>query len=420
MDSASCQQRNLSGLPIGALSHVSSYLSSLPRALFAVALNYYRDADSSSAIVGDQWDVLDFGNIEKELAVKLTDDDIKGVLLSIDAINNLKILRLTNLLNITSIGLEPLHGSTMIEKIDLSLVGDHESPDLSHAPPISCTDVLPILDSIIDMGGACLLKLLIVPKEWRKERDIHSEFHAFLVRYNQLWRSRVVTCLKCNHNLIEDYSILQMDDDEFYGTQNVTCYDCMKHYCHDCVEQEDGEGEENYCMSSLCGICKRRYCLHCSREWYCDSCDEWFCVDCIDTKHCAQCDKSVCMNCISNRGCRNNCCEGKIWCIPCVGYGYDLKLCETCDAEYCADCNSTNPYLSAIDYCDDCNKKLCGECRVFKCKNVMSCSSCTGCYQFAFPALLEDKERQRQEMQAEIDQLKREVKDLRGALEDNE
>ena len=170
-------------------------------------------------------------------------------------------------------------------------------------------------------------------------------------------------------------------------------------------------------MSDVCRICNRRYCLHCgSREWHCTACDGWYCVDCKDTKQCAQCDKSVCLNCISYRGCRNNCCKGKIWCISCVGYGYDLKLCENCYAEYCADCNSTNPYLSAIDYCDDCRKNLCGECRVFKCKNV---SGCTGCYQFAFPALLEDKERLRQEMQAEIDQLKRRVKYLSGELEDN-
>ena len=125
---SSQQQRSLSDLPIGALSHVSSYLTLPSRALFAVALNC-RD-DSSSAIVGDEQDVLDFGDIEKELAAKLTDDDIRNALLSIDAINNLKTLRLTNLLNITGIGLEPLRESTMIEKIDLSLVGDHEIPKL--------------------------------------------------------------------------------------------------------------------------------------------------------------------------------------------------------------------------------------------------------------------------------------------------
>ena len=413
MDSASSQRCSLSDLPIGALSHVSSYLPSLPsRALFAVALNC-RDIDSSSAIVGEQRDVLDFGGIEKELAARLTDDDVKGVLLSIDAINNLKTLRLTNLLYISGMGLEPLRESTMIEKIDLSLVGDNESPDLSPAPPLSCTEVLPILDSIIHMRGESSLKLLIFPNEWRRERNIDSEFHAFLVRYNQLWRSRVVTCLKCNDNLIEGDSMMDMAADE-YGTQNVTCYDCMKHYCHECVEHEDRE--ENYCMSSLCGICNRRYCLHCSREWHCVCCEGWFCVDCVATEQCAHCDEITCSNCISGRGCRNSCCE-KVWCNGCTQHSFDLNVCEICDAEYCADCNSTNPYLSAIDYCDDCRKNLCGDCRVFECKNF---SNCVGCYQFAFPALLEDKERQRQEMQAEIDQLKRKVKDMSGEFEDNE
>ena len=370
MDSASSQQqRSLSDLPVGTLSHVSSYLPLPSRALFAIALNYYHDTDSSTA----ERDVLDFGDIEKELAAKLTDDDVKGVLLSINAVNNLKTLRLTNLFNITGAGLEPLRRSTKIEKIDLSLVGDHESCDLSPAPPISCTDVLPILDSIIDMGGASSLKLLIFPKEWRKERNTESEFHAFLVRYNDFLCNRVDACLNCGDNL-EEGEMVQMEAIE-YGTQCMTCYDCMKHYCHDCVEEGD-EGEI-YFMSEVCWTCNRRYCLHCSREWNCNCCEEWFCVECKDTKQCTQCDESVCLYCISNRGCRNSCCEGKIWCIKCVGYGYDLKLCETCDAEYCADCNSTNPHLSAIDYCDDCRKNLCGECRVFKCKNnVMSFSSC--------------------------------------------
>ena len=134
MEPASTHQLSLSDLPIGALEHVSTYLMSLPRAMLAVALNY-RDVERCSAIVGNQRDVLDFGDIEDEVAAKLTDKDIKGVLLSIDAINTVKALRLTNCINISGMGLEPLRGSTMIEKIDLSLVGDHKSPNLSPAPP---------------------------------------------------------------------------------------------------------------------------------------------------------------------------------------------------------------------------------------------------------------------------------------------
>ena len=180
MTSTLPQQRSLADLPIGTLAHVSSYLTLPSRALFAVALNC-RDVERCSAIVGDhQGDVLDFGDIEKELAVKLIDEDVNGVLLSIDAVNNLKTLRLTNLLNISGIGLEPLRGSTIIEKIDLSLVGDHEIPKLYPEPPISCTDILPILDSIIDMGEASSFKLLIFPKKWREERNnTESDFLLF-------------------------------------------------------------------------------------------------------------------------------------------------------------------------------------------------------------------------------------------------
>eukprot|EP00984_Skeletonema_dohrnii_P027833 scaffold17529_cov72-Skeletonema_dohrnii-CCMP3373.AAC.1 len=81
----------LSDLPVEPLTHVTSYLAPPSRALFDVALNFDAkpsSADSSSgswAIAGNDWDALDFGDIEKDLAAKLTDDDISGVLVCIDA-----------------------------------------------------------------------------------------------------------------------------------------------------------------------------------------------------------------------------------------------------------------------------------------------------------------------------------------------
>eukprot|EP00984_Skeletonema_dohrnii_P019881 scaffold9604_cov167-Skeletonema_dohrnii-CCMP3373.AAC.5 len=42
---------------------------------------------TNSDIAGDQWDNLDFGDIEKQLASKLSDEDISGVLRCIDALN---------------------------------------------------------------------------------------------------------------------------------------------------------------------------------------------------------------------------------------------------------------------------------------------------------------------------------------------
>ncbi|KAK1740838.1 hypothetical protein QTG54_008090 [Skeletonema marinoi] len=132
----------LSDLPSGILTHVANYLDAPSRALFAAALATNQNAAASdernSAIVGNEWTTLDFGDIEEDLAARLSDGDISAVLLCIDAVNRLKRLKLTNCYNITGVGLEPLRGSTTIEQIDLSLFYDRKHPDFCPAPLISC------------------------------------------------------------------------------------------------------------------------------------------------------------------------------------------------------------------------------------------------------------------------------------------
>ncbi|KAL7456140.1 hypothetical protein ACHAWC_007661 [Mediolabrus comicus] len=87
-------------LPIGILEHAASFLSAPSRALFAVALandkNNPQSESQSSSIAGTDWDTLDFGEIEEELAAKLTDDDISDVLKHISAVQTVKRLKLTN------------------------------------------------------------------------------------------------------------------------------------------------------------------------------------------------------------------------------------------------------------------------------------------------------------------------------------
>mmetsp|Transcript_3602 Transcript_3602/g.7585 ORF Transcript_3602/g.7585 Transcript_3602/m.7585 type:complete len:416 (-) Transcript_3602:2036-3283(-) len=411
----------LSDLPTGALAHVSSFLASPSRALFAVALNF---RDSSSAIAGNQWDVLDFGDIEKDLAAKLSDDDIRGVLLSIDAVNNLKKLRLTNCINISGAGLEPLRGSTFIQQIDLSLVGDHESPRLDPEPLISCAEVIPILDSIIERREDCSLEYLQFPKVWRKERNTESDFHAFLTRFNNYLSSRAGRCLQCRCNLPirnrdDQHNMLYMSAyDKFYGTQKYTCYDCTKQYCEDC--QDDGGV---YYIGGTCDKCERRYCLHCKKVDVCTSCHNWYCVDCIDFKQCPQCDENTCPDCVSEVRCRNTCCADKISCNNCAEDGNAFSWCESCNEAYCVDCCDSD--IHAVKVCDVCETSFCGQCRVNICKEWGNCASC---YQFAFPVISEDKERvqtqnnelenENKEQRNEINELKRKVKDLTGELEE--
>jgi len=399
----------LSDLPTGALSHVSSFLAAPSRALFAVALNYC-DVERSSAIAGDDWDVLDFGDIEKDLAAKISDDDIRAVLLSIDAVNNLKRLRLTNCINITGVGLDPLRGSTIIQDIDLSLVGVHESCRLDPEPPISCAEVIPILDSIIERGEDCSLEHLQFPNEWRRERNTVSDFHAFLTRYNDYLNSRADVCLKCSCNLPGDGHMLRMDEYQ-YGTQNFTCHDCMNKFCDECDDDLFG------CYISVCDRCERSYCGHCQTVYYCSCCENSYCVDCVDSKQCSQCEEKTCLNCLVT-GCHNNCDADIIWCSYCVENENAFSSCKDCNERYCGDCCDSD--IHAVKCCVGCKKDLCSQCRVNRCKEGRNC---TKCYQLAFHVLLESKERQHQEMQAEndnqrneINQLKRRVKDLSNEI----
>eukprot|EP00984_Skeletonema_dohrnii_P022511 scaffold11639_cov78-Skeletonema_dohrnii-CCMP3373.AAC.1 len=413
---------DLSDLPTGTLAQVSSYLPAPSRALFAVALNRH---DSSLAIVGNH-QFLDFGEIEKDLAAKISDDDIKGVLLCIDAVNNLKRLRLTNCINITGVGLDPLRESAIIQQIDLSLVGDHESPMLDPEPPISCAEVISILDSIIQRGEDCSLDHLMFPKVWRSERNTESDFHAFLTRYNGYLSSRADICLECNCNLPGDGHMLRMNGRYQYGTQNFTCYDCKRKYCDEC------ENEDGLYYISACHRCERSYCAHCKIVKYCHYCENNICVDCIDFKECSQCDEHACLDCIlADRvgwgGCRNNCCADKIWCNYCVDHGA-VSWCEKCNESYCSDCCNSDVY--AVEFCGNCETSLCGQCRVKKCKEGSYCERRWGihcersCEQLSFPVLLKDREKmqaqinelenERREQSNKINELKRKVKDLTG------
>eukprot|EP00985_Skeletonema_marinoi_P018250 scaffold10161_cov134-Skeletonema_marinoi.AAC.10 len=156
LQTTTCSIYNL--FPGGTLKEVANFLEAPSRVLFAIAIEppsspydevLARSRYSRSPITGNDWHTLDFGDIEKELAAKLTDDDVSKVLLHVDAAHRVKRLRLTNCTGITGACLASLRYSTSVEQIDMSLVEAHKSPRLDPAPLLSCDQVLPILRSII-------------------------------------------------------------------------------------------------------------------------------------------------------------------------------------------------------------------------------------------------------------------------------
>ena len=303
-------------LPSGILAHAASFLAAPSRALFAIALDensVVTPNERSSAIVGNQWDTLDFGQIEKELAAKLSDDDISAILLCIDAVNKLKRLKLTNCVAITGTCLEPLRGSAVIEFVDLSLVDYHQNPDLDLVPPISCEHVLPILDSIIEST-----QYFQFPAKWR--RSFNSEFSGFLTRLNRMWRDRgTPICLCCEDDLpCNNMDWFAMRGSWYpFGIQRNTCSLCLKHYCNDCMIDEDAEKTKS--MIEYCDNCDRNYCMECSTIDFCDRCEKTFCSTCRNMNVCGSetCDYEICEECAKVE-----------------------RRCSVCEEIFCSDCHS--------------------------------------------------------------------------------
>ncbi len=254
-DASLLEAANITNLPSAALVHIASYSESPPisRALLAVAIA--TDAESLSqdsiatAVAGGDWATLDFGDVEKELAAKLSDADISGVLRCIDAVNTVKKLKLTNCIGITGSCLEPLRNSRTVEVIDLSLVREHESPALAPEPPLSCDAVLPILDSILVVG----VKLVLIqfPKAWRQE-PLSEDFDEFLQRYHGFFDRGDYYCEECGERSLPEPQ--HVGDNK--GILCSTCHGCLNHYC----SAFSCKDELKFCCFS-----ERYYCKECSK-----------------------------------------------------------------------------------------------------------------------------------------------------------
>ena len=344
------EQQTILDLPIESLTHVASYLTTSSRALFTVALalahvdssrkipctnawlQYEQNAlsaDTIRTLTGYQWDTLDFGDLENDLASRLSDHDVHAVLIIIDAANRLRTLKLSHCTNITGSCLEPLRGSVVLEKIDLSLVGDNESPKISPAP-LSFDHVLPILDSIIQKGSNRLTHIQF-PHMSRAialgKYPGSSEFRQFVTRYNDMFKKRVIGCSnsKCNANINACGSNAWMHSNRWmhiFGIQFNTCYGCTRHYCDDCASKVlvDEKGRVDIQMLAFCAHCQKYYCADCKRMERCQvgiGCDKYVCFDCDFMNECSGCNWKMCGDCFSERRGGSRCNKMAAFCDFC-------------------------------------------------------------------------------------------------------
>ncbi|KAL7500202.1 hypothetical protein ACHAWT_008298 [Skeletonema menzelii] len=413
--------QDLLDVPIVTMKHVASFLSGPSRALFAVALNNNLSRRECRAIAGNQWRTLDFGQIEKSLAEKLTDNDISDVLLCIDSVRTVRKLRLANCINLTGVGLEPLRGSRVMEHIDLSLVPDHTSPLLDPEPPLSQELVIPILSTIVGTK----LKMMEFPKAWRQnnERDFEAfdnaaEFDAFnqLLELFELNNMEQV-CGECEGEIEPNFS------NEAEGTQRYTCYRCYRNYCEDCIMEYDS--------ILFCDKCERHYCSDCMEFTCCETCNSFYCEECEPLIDCEECDLNLCSSCIVKTSCKQcskeiqQCCscsahynsetnkfssEGTRKCFYCLQSGDTycndcassvLTSCDGCRSDHCGRCAAREGLHICSDYefCDFENDGcFCKHCRVGTTSFPGYGFGCKVCYERYCPTLLKEYERLREEI----------------------
>ena len=212
---------HINDLPSSLFAKISSYLHAPSKVMLATALtapstssywqsNITLSASSSSIISSYHKDrqnrTLDFGDIEKSVAGKLTDDEMYAILKCINAKYKLKRLILTGCTNITGRGLQTLRNSVVLEQIDLSLVGK-EDTQRNISSVISRRSVLPILEKIIS-SNRCSLKYIQFPKNWEGS----SQVRRFKERYKSTL-NRSVCCSKCRTN-VEDEAEAETDNSD--------------------------------------------------------------------------------------------------------------------------------------------------------------------------------------------------------------
>ena len=201
---------HISDLPVGFIVNVGEYLPKPSRATLSATSSSWNDlmhclSPISEAIISaQQWDILDFEDIDEELANKLTDDDLNAMLKCINAQDVLKRLKLYGCTKIIGHGLNPLRGSVVLEQIDISLVGKHENHNNAKESKISQEVVIPVLDSIISADN-CSLKYIQFPRKWRSIGTQYlyasGEMHPiiqFRRRFNQYMYSLGLHCSKCD------------------------------------------------------------------------------------------------------------------------------------------------------------------------------------------------------------------------------
>ena len=217
--------------------------------------------------IGDYYnggiEILDFIDLPKDLASRLTDDDLAAVLLCIDAKNNLKRLNLTHCFSIIGHGLEPLRGSIVLEKLDLGLARHIEPPTAAYDEANMNQEVIVrFLRTGILSDRNNLFRRLQIPHTWCDGIGC-DELTRVLERYRSTTLSPLAFCWYFGYR--NEDEVLTLLNRGLMGEDLVNscayCYEQRFFICDHCdILQCKGCDIHGH---GSCNDCGKRYCEHC-------------------------------------------------------------------------------------------------------------------------------------------------------------
>jgi len=347
---------NLELLPPLVIGHLALFLPRSSRALLGAALTPSVQCNWTN----DEWETLDFSDLDKDLAAKLTDDDLYNCLKWIDATKRLKILKLTGCVNIIGHGLRILLDAINLRQIDLSLVGRNESPVVVPEPALAQAVVLPILSSMVKSKHVDI-KHIQMPKHWRIVEN-NLGLKQFFALYSKRLSKRC-DCSQCDERICRGGKRKKWMNEN--GLQKFTCYQCMDCFCTRCVNSCE-------CDVDLCGTCEKFLCDECGPVMTCSKCSEMACEDCKPIDFCEVCSNVFCDDCVPTGWC--DVCN-RILCSECCPVSF-------CDGEGChkATCMDCATHTQGVWWCNECEDTFCPDCRLnqYRKNRDEFCMNCQG------------------------------------------
>ena len=236
------------------------------------------------------WDILDFVDIERSLAAKLTDNDIWAMLVCIGAENNLKRLNLTKNMDVTGCGLEPLQSSSVLEKIDLDPFLQTRMTETKLSEDL----MFGIVDGILGVEGNSFMRLGC-PLKWHGKYPPNEKIQTFLRQHKHAIFNSTSGCiyfgfdtheecisyLKSTSDWTDRCMIEDESDREDFGVcshcnhivyvhldyDNWKCRDCEMISCNVCtlkrrgaVNRCEAEDGQLYCEEFYCPKCRLSGC----------------------------------------------------------------------------------------------------------------------------------------------------------------